>query len=166
MGKTIFIVRHAKSCWEDVSSTDKDRPLNTRGKKNAPDMAAHLLKNEGIPDLLVSSPAKRALSTAKIFAKQFQIDSDQILIVDRIYEAFPDDLMKVILQLPDDKHKVYLFGHNPGITYLVNRFDGGEDISNVPTTGIIRMDTTADSWSQFSPSNSRIVAYYAPKISL
>lgn len=149
MAKHLFVIRHAKSDWSfDVS--DFDRPLNARGFKNAPQMAIRLASHTVQPQQLVSSPAKRAITTAQIFAEHLAVPVSDIQTDNRIYEALPDTLLQVINELSDDYSSVALFGHNPGITLLANYLANG-DIYNVPTCGIvhIRFDDI-DDWASVS----------------
>lgn len=161
--KTIYLIRHAKSCWEDPVLTDMERPLNKRGKKDAPRMAAMMAERERAPDLLVSSPAKRALRTAYVFAEGFSRKRSDVAIVQGLYDALPDEIVRIIRQLPAESEIVCLFGHNPAFTYLANRYSE-ERIENVPTCGIVRIDSDSVDWAGFSEENSRVKAFYAPKL--
>ena len=160
--KTLYLIRHAKSSWDTPGLRDFNRPLNERGLHDAPRMAK-MLQAAGVePDLIVSSPAKRALSTALFFAETFHIDYDDVVREETIYEASPTEILRVISQLPDSAHTVLLFGHNPGFTEVVNRFT--EDfIDNVPTCGIVKIESKATSWKEMFEGNSKILACYFPK---
>ena len=83
--KTLFLIRHAKSSWDDTALPDKDRPLNDRGKRDAPKMGKRLAKRDVKPDLILSSPAKRALTTAEIIAKKLDYKLKDIVVDDRLY---------------------------------------------------------------------------------
>ncbi|HWK56019.1 MAG TPA: histidine phosphatase family protein [Parapedobacter sp.] len=149
MAKHLFIIRHAKSDWSfDVS--DFDRPLNSRGFKNAPIMAKRMAEYPVKPQQLISSPAKRAITTAQIFAEHLAIPVNDIKIEQRIYEALPNTLLQLISELDDGLHSVAFFGHNPGLTLLVN-YLADENIYNLPTCGIVhlRFDDIAD-WASIS----------------
>src|SRR5688500_8491813 len=98
--KTVLLVRHAKSIWDDISLSDFERPLNDRGKKNAPEMAERLLEKGIAIDIFISSPAKRAKKTADIFAKTFKQDKEEVILVPELYEARPDDFLKAIENAP------------------------------------------------------------------
>ena len=115
--KSLLLVRHAKSSWEDLSQKDFDRPLNDRGKKDAPAMAKHFRKEKNIKlDTIISSPAKRAFSTAKFFADEFDIKKKNIIEKPELYEASIEDFYTAIESIDDDYDSVALFSHNPGIT--------------------------------------------------
>ena len=115
--KSLLIVRHAKSSWDDPSQKDFDRPLNERGKKDAPAMAKHLHKEKNVAlDAIVSSPAKRAFTTAKFFAEEFDIKKKHIIEKPELYEASTENFYDVVTSINDDYDAVALFSHNPGIT--------------------------------------------------
>lgn len=160
--KTLFLVRHAKSCWSDPVLTDAERPLNKRGKHDAPLMANKVKKLFIKPDLLVSSPAKRALTTAHFFAEAFEIKKSNIAIVKEIYEALPDNLLNVIHGLPHEVNTAMLFGHNPSFTMITNRFTD-TILDNLPTCGVVKIESTAASWAEFNDSNSKVTAILYPK---
>ncbi len=160
--KKVFFIRHAKSSWTDPSLRDFDRPLNKRGERDAPFMAK-LLKGK-LPelDLIVSSPANRALTTAQYFAEAFGIKKEEIHTDNQLYHAYPDDILKIIRALDDQYKVILLFGHNPGFTELANIFT--EDfIDNVPTCGIFEVDAPVDSWGDFNRETARLVAFHHPK---
>ncbi len=160
--KTCYLIRHAKSSWADPSLRDIDRPLNNRGLRDAPFMA-NLLKGKGIvADQLVSSPANRAFTTATYFAAAQGLSANDIEKKKEIYEAYPEELHNLILTFPDDWNAVFMFGHNPGFTSLANRY-ASEYIPNVPTCGIVCLESEAKSWLKFNPSNTRMTAFYYPK---
>lgn len=149
MTKHLFVIRHAKSDWSfDVN--DFDRPLNSRGFKNAPMMAMRLAEYAIRPEKLISSPAKRAITTAQIFAEHLRVPINDIQTDTRVYEALPNTLLQIINELDNDYGSVALFGHNPGLTLLVN-YLADEHIYNLPTCGIvhIRFDNLTD-WAAVS----------------
>jgi phosphohistidine phosphatase len=159
---TLYLIRHAKSSWDNPALRDFQRPLNERGLETAPQMAA-LMKKEGIiPDLLVSSPAKRALDTARFFAAQYGVSDEAIVQEKDIYEASPIDLMRVISHLPDSAPTIFLFGHNPGLTDLVNQFTD-DFIDNIPTCGIVRIVADTAHWNSFYEGNASLNQVWFPK---
>jgi len=160
--RTLFLIRHAKSSWDNPGLRDFNRPLNERGLREAP-LMAQLLANRGVqPDLLVSSPAKRALTTALFFAEKFGIADEQVLREQDIYEAAPTDILQIISHLPDSAAVVCLFGHNPTFTDVANRFSD-DFIDNVPTCGIVQIESEAESWKTMYEGNSRVKAHFFPK---
>ncbi len=160
--KTLYLIRHAKSSWEDSSLRDIQRPLNPRGKRDAPFMAK-LLKGKGIQaDAIVSSPANRAFTTSTYFAKEMGIEENEIIQEDSIYEAYTEDIFNVIHSLHNSINTVFLFGHNPTFTSMANMFTQNY-IANVPTCGIVVIESAAESWSAFGRENSLLKDYYYPK---
>lgn len=161
--RTLYLVRHAKSSWGNPGLRDFDRPLNERGLHDAPKMA-QMLAEQGIkPDLLVSSPAKRALTTALFFAEAFQIASESVRREPEIYEAFPTTILRIISQLPDEAHTIFMFGHNPTFTEVVNQFMENDFVDNVPTCGVIKISSSAPDWKSFYEGNSKVTACLFPK---
>ena len=163
--KILYLVRHAKSSWKDESISDAERPLNKRGERDAPFMA-ELLCLKGIqPDLLVSSPALRALSTAKIFAKSFEYLEGRIEIDDRAYLAETSEIWKIIKSFDDGSDSVMLFGHNPGLTEFVNLFDNVY-IDNVPTSAVICIAFSAENWKESNSDKAKVLWVEYPKLYL
>lgn len=160
--KVIYFVRHAKSNWDDPQLRDIDRPLNERGKRDAPFMA-QLLKNKGVePDALVSSPANRAFTTATYFAAAFGKKETDIQVIKGIYEADSITLMQILKKLPESWNTILIFGHNPTFTDVVNQFHG-KMIPNVPTCGIVKIEDTAQTWQAFGSNDAKITEFYYPK---
>jgi len=160
--KKLYLVRHAKSSWEDSSLDDIDRPLNERGKNNAPEMGERLKKLGILPDLLISSPAKRARSTAKRIAEKIGYPKNEILINEGLYHGSDDMLIEVVQQLPDTAESVMLFGHNPGFTYFANRLCH-INIYNIPTAGIVAIDFQIDKWQDAALGKGELVFFDYPK---
>ena len=155
-------MRHAKSSWEYPDLTDIQRPLNHRGLFDAPFMAKKMRELHITPDLIVTSPAVRAKTTARFFANEFQLPEEDFVVNDDIYGAGPSDIIDIVNRLPDEKFSVFLFGHNPTMTMLTNMF-AGVQIDNVPTCGISQAKTMVQSWAKFSPDTSAFVSFYYPK---
>ncbi len=131
--KKLYLLRHAKSSWKDFSIRDFDRPLNKRGKKDAPFMAEQMAKKGIHPDIILSSPAQRAKSTAQHFSEKLQTD---IVYNDAIYEASTSTLKKIIKEAFQDYDEIMLVGHNPTLTVLSNSLTSHQ-IDNLPTAGIV-----------------------------
>lgn len=161
--RTLYLIRHAKSSWDTPGLRDFDRPLNARGMKDAPRMAKMLAETGAKPDLLISSPAKRAITTALFFAEAFKVKHDQVQREPRIYEAFPQEIQRIISELPDSAGTVLLFGHNPTFTEVANLFAQDDFIDNVPTCGIVKIQTSANSWKEMYEGNAKVTALYFPK---
>lgn len=145
MKKRIYIVRHAKSSWTDFSLSDFERPLDERGLRDAPVMAS-FLKNKGIePEVMISSPAERARTTAMIFSDAY---NKEVTWIDHLYHGEPDDYLDQIQLLDENVTSVMLFGHNPGITYIAHLVKSGST-QNVPTCGVLEMSMKASTlWEE------------------
>jgi phosphohistidine phosphatase len=160
--KTLYLVRHAKSSWDDPSLDDIDRPLNPRGKRDAPEMGERLKKLKILPDLLITSPGKRARSTAKKIARQIGYPKKDILIDDALYHGSDDMLIDIVKNLPDTTQSVMLFGHNPGFTAFANQLCN-INIYNIPTAGIVAIDFHTDNWHDAEPGKGELVFFDYPK---
>lgn len=145
--KTIVIVRHAKSSWNDLSLSDHQRPLNKRGKRDAPVMGARLA-DWGLPvDRVISSSAVRALTTAEIITREMDFPWDELQIEDGLYHASEEDMLDLIQEQEDHIDGLMLFGHNPGMTYLVNDLSN-LDLDNLPTCGVVVLKFDVYSWPE------------------
>lgn len=162
MPKNLLLIRHAKSSWNNLLLTDFDRPLNERGERNAPEMAERLANNKIVPEQLVSSPALRAISTAKIFASKMLINKCEIVQMQEIYEADSETLLKIVNNLDNSSNFTALFGHNPGLSKLANYLCAEADIY-LPTCGIILLKFPFGSWEMISHNTGELVLYDYPK---
>jgi phosphohistidine phosphatase len=160
--KIVTLVRHAKSSWSDSTLPDIDRPLNKRGKRDAPRMAVRVAGRGARPDLLVSSPARRARKTAAAFAEALGVDHDAIRIDERVYHGDADDLLGILREQPDAIDHLMLFGHNPDLTDLVNRFDCAP-IGNVPTCGVVELRLDVDRWADVDVTVPVVMDFDYPK---
>lgn len=160
--KTLYLVRHAKSSWADPGMRDFDRPLNERGMRNAPFMAG-MFKQRGEPvDMLVSSPANRAISTARFFAKELGVRPEQLREEPGIYEAERSKLVRIVNALPDGAERVMLFGHNPGFSEVLEYLSESGS-GDMPTCAIARIDLLVDAWSAVGKSTGTLVWLDYPK---
>ncbi|HEY0654458.1 MAG TPA: histidine phosphatase family protein [Chryseosolibacter sp.] len=163
--KTVYLIRHAKSSWEEEGLADFDRPLNERGKIDAPRMGKRLKEKDIVPDLLLSSPAKRALSTAKRIADAIGFPKEKIKTDRALYHADEDEILNVIRSLSDKNDCVILFGHNPGLTDFVNTMnhDRSHYIDNVPTCGVVAFTFQTNSWKHIDFGKGDLILYDYPK---
>ena len=159
--KQLIVVRHAKSDWGNPDLRDFDRPLNKRGKTNAPEMAHRLVKKGIKPQLIVSSPALRALTTAKFFADTWQMPLSAIQEEPSIYEAPVSSLLNVINNLDNKFEQIAMFGHNPGLTDLVGYLNG--HIYEMPTCGVVILEFPFDDWAMISEGTGKVVLFDYPK---
>ena len=160
--RTLTLIRHAKSSWKDNTLSDFDRPLNKRGEKAAP-MMGRLLHDMGVSfELIVSSPAVRAISTAHLIARQLDYPDDAVLEYPQLYEANTDRLLEVVHQLPDKKLHVALVGHNPGLTDFCN-YLCDEGIDNLPTCAVASVRFDTDTWQAVYRDTGRLIRYEYPR---
>ncbi|MEO6488328.1 MAG: histidine phosphatase family protein [Ferruginibacter sp.] len=163
--KKLFLVRHAKSSWENFSVADRDRPLNARGKQDAPEMAKRLLDKKIRIDAFVTSPAKRAKKTCKIFCKEFEHKEADILEVGKLYEASTETFFQVVSELDSNANCVAIFSHNPGITDFANMLCEHVKIDNMPTCGIFAVECHIKTWNEFGDSKKTFLFFDYPKSS-
>ncbi|SOD11399.1 SixA phosphatase family protein [Pedobacter xixiisoli] len=162
MAKQLIIIRHAKSDWGDFNLKDFDRPLNPRGHKNAPEMAGRLAAKEIKPDVIVSSPALRALTTAKYFASGWKLEAEQLHTNASVYEANIKMLLQVVNGFDDKHNSIALFGHNPGLTDFVNYLTD-EYLTNMPTCSVAIIEFPFDEWKLVSSNTGSLVLFDYPK---
>ncbi|MCO4291409.1 histidine phosphatase family protein [Solitalea sp. MAHUQ-68] len=160
--KTLYLIRHAKSDKSISNVSDFDRPLNERGIKDAPSMGKILAKKITQPELIISSPALRAITTAKLFAEQLDYPEERIRLCNEIYEASVSTLLKLVNELGDETSIVIMFGHNPGLTDFFNYLTDN-DLLNLPTCGIVKIDFDLESWTLISHGSGESTYIDYPK---
>ncbi|WP_457750417.1 SixA phosphatase family protein [Sulfurimonas sp.] len=158
--KTLYLIRHAKSSWKNLDLDDFERPLNKRGKNDAPMMGERFKKRKIIPDIIFSSSAKRAKMTAKSIAEKIQYDKE-IVCDKNIYEADENTLQSIVNTLDDSYKVVFLIGHNPGLNELAQYYVGFDD--NLPTCGVIGVTFTCKHWQDAKSDNARLSLVDYPK---
>ena len=159
--KTILLMRHAKSDWGAQYATDFERPLNARGQRDAPVMAAFLASHKLLPELIISSPAQRARLTAQFVSKE-RTFSGELRFDRRIYLASPAMLLDVVQELPDEVETAMLVGHNPGMEDLVELLCNGN--VRMPTAAIASLRLYADSWTEARKGAAHLQWLVKPKI--
>lgn len=163
MTKILYLVRHAKSSWKDASLDDYDRPLNKRGKRDAPEMGKRLAEEDIRLGMIASSPAKRAKKTALTIAEAVGYDTNNIQWEEKLYHAQPVDLLREVHKIPDQINSLMLIGHNPGLTDFCNDLSP-EEIENIVTTGIVCLKFEVNKWEEISLAKTgRLVWYDYPK---
>jgi phosphohistidine phosphatase len=161
--KILYLLRHAKSSWSNPELTDFQRPLNRRGKKDAP-MMGKILANKGVKiDLLISSPAERAKKTAKKVAKQIAYPKEKIVFKQEIYEARIADLLNIIHQTPNNINSLMLVGHNPTFTDLANLLCGNFHTENIPTAGVFAIAFHCKIWAEIEENTGKLLFFEYPK---
>jgi phosphohistidine phosphatase len=161
--KTLLLIRHAKSSWADFEQKDFDRPLNERGKKDAPFMAKKIRKEKDIDlDAIISSPAKRAFSTANHFAKEFDVKKKHIIQVPELYEPTIEAFYNTVATLDDEYRNVALFSHNPGITAFANQLTNVH-VDDMPTCSVFALYISHDEWKNFKTADKEFWFFDYPK---
>ncbi|MGC4035424.1 MAG: histidine phosphatase family protein [Chitinophagaceae bacterium] len=156
------MIRHAKSSWDNATLSDFERPLNDRGKRDAPIMAKRL-REKGIEiDGFVSSTAKRAKKTAQFFTKEFNVNEDTILYKSELYAAGKEIFYEVIASLSNDLDNIAIFSHNPGITEFANELTNTR-VDDMPTCAIFAVKSDAKEWKEFADSTKEFWFFDYPK---
>ena len=160
--KTLYLIRHAKSSWDDPSLDDFSRPLNERGEKDAPRMGKRLKEKEITVDLMISSPAKRALKTCKAIAKVLDYPKEKIQEEKRLYHASDAHILSVLRGIKEPHNVVMIFGHNPGLTEFANLLFN-QAILNIPTAGIVAGKIDIDTWKELKFGSGKMLFFDFPK---
>ena len=160
--KILTLVRHAKSSWKDTSLRDRDRPLNKRGKRDAPIMGKRLHEHGIRPSLIVSSPAKRAWTTAKVFAKELAYPLEFLQREDDLYLASVDRILDVIVAQDVGFNSLMIVGHHPGFTDFANFLSPGLT-HNLPTAGVVSVSIDQDHWNLYEQPKTELLVHDWPK---
>lgn len=160
--KTLFLMRHAKSSWDYPELSDHDRPLNAKGRRDAPLMGRQLLSRDIEPELILSSTAVRALSTATLVAKELNYDLEKLQTDPAIYKEDKNGLLKLIRQVPDDIDCLLMVAHNFPISELASLLSP-EGIPEMPTAAVVALEFSADSWLDIHTDNARLLFFDFPK---
>ena len=160
--KTLLLVRHAKSSWDDSAMSDFDRPLNERGKKDAPKMVERLIEKGITINTFLSSPAKRAKKTAKIFAHAYKKAEEDIFLIPQLYLAASSVFESVLSSLESDSDTIALFSHNPGITDFANTLTEAR-IDDIPTCGVFAIKIETNDWKNFREAKKEFLFFDYPK---
>ena len=166
MTRQLLILRHAKSDWETSALTDYDRPLASRGKRDAPRIGAWLRRQGLVPDHIVSSPAKRARQTAKRVAKVVGLPKESIAWDDDVYAASAGNLLGALSRCPGKAHRVLLVGHNPGLEDLLRYLCGNSvqtppDGKLLPTAALAHLEMPKD-WRHLAPGCAKLLVLTRP----
>ncbi|MEP7212587.1 MAG: histidine phosphatase family protein [Acidobacteriota bacterium] len=158
--KRLYLLRHAKSSWSEPDLADFDRPLNSRGLDAAPFMGRYIATKDYLPDLIVSSPARRALETAELVRENTGANIE-IQLNDRVYEASPQTLLQIAAAVDDAAGSVMLVGHNPGMEAFVRLLTGRSEA--MPTAALAVIDLGIDCWSNIKEGCGTLVEVVRPK---
>jgi phosphohistidine phosphatase len=159
--KTLILIRHAKSSWNDPTLPDRSRPLATRGERDVATMGKRLSRRHVRPDVIVSSPAVRALATAKAIAKALHYKPRDIVVEDRLYAATVDSLIEVLEAIDSTWKCAMLVGHNPELSELVAHFSG--EITGMPTCAVAEFKFKAKSWKGIGRTRPVNSCFDSPK---
>ena len=160
--KKLIIIRHGKSSWENTPLKDFDRPLNERGQQDASKMGQRLAIHSLMPDKFMSSPAKRAITTAFAIAEEIGFPKDEIHQDPNLYGATASDLLQVLASLDDTEKLVFLVGHNPGLTDFINSYMR-YPLQILPTCGICCADFKINCWSEIFQKNGTLIFFDSPR---
>lgn len=159
--KTLLILRHAKSSWKDGKLHDHDRPLNKRGKRDAPRMGELLDQEDLVPDLIISSTAKRARKTAKAVAKACDYDGE-VRLERNLYHGVPENYIYILRRLPKHYECVMVVGHNPSLEYLLEELTGNDE--KMPTAALAQVTFKIKKWKQLNEdTEGKLVKLWRPR---
>jgi phosphohistidine phosphatase len=161
--KTVYLLRHAKSSWSNPQLDDLERPLNKRGTRNATFMGERLGASEQIPDLLISSPALRARSTAELFSRACGFPPGEVVEHADLYFSGPGAIEDAIKDQDDEYQSLMLVTHNPDITTFVNSIASAPYIGNVPTSGLVKLVSDIYHWRDWSGADAQFEYFDYPK---
>lgn len=154
-------MRHAKAESAEPNNADFNRKLTNSGKEDAEKMATLLANQIKCPDIFIASPAKRAWSTAKRFAKAFNINNDSIIENKKIYDALADTLIEIVQNIDDQFQSAIIFGHNPGFSQIAYYFSGDSTLE-LPTCGVVIIEFDLKNWADVEYNKGKLLAYYKP----
>ncbi len=163
--RTLYIVRHAKSSWDDFRVDDHDRDLLPVGRERTKKIARWLKKKKQIPELIICSSAVRAKKTAKIIAKGLSFPLDKMSIDPDFYHGGPDEILEKLYTLPNELNKVMIVGHNMTFNDLANSFlDWEHQIENLPTSGVVCVKINTGKWEEIASAKSELDFMIFPKM--
>jgi len=160
--KHIYLIRHAKSSWSEEGMSDFDRPLNKRGKKDLPFMANRLKNFKIKPDLILSSPAKRAQKTAKLIAETIDYNESEIAYEDSLYDSSYTTYRYLLDSLDDKYNSIFIIAHNPTLTEVGERLTGAI-LTNIPTCSIVCIEFDVKSFKEIKDDSGKILFFDYPK---
>lgn len=159
--KTLLLVRHAKSSWEHPGVDDHDRPLNDRGLRDAPKMGRRLAERGVAPDVILSSTAVRARTTAELIAEELGFDAARIITDERLYAASADEVLQVIGEVDGDVSCAMVVGHNPETVSLARRLS--DEIHEMPTSAVAEFTFDVDAWNELGDVEPVTVRVDSPR---
>ncbi len=160
--KKLYLVRHAKSSWDEPELSDFERSLNERGRRDAPLMAQRLLARNLSPDRWLSSSATRAWQTALALSKGMHVPESALVAEPALYHAEPELILQVIHAQPDTSKSLILFGHNPGLTDFASLICGHR-FDNIPTCGVVGVSFEINLWKEVDFHLGKLLFFDYPK---
>lgn len=161
--KQLLLIRHAKSSWDNIGQKDFDRPLNDRGHDDAQMMAKRLVERKVFIEAFISSPAKRALSTAIYFADAYKRKPDDITTIQSLYLPPADAFYNAVSAVDDGFDAIAVFSHNPGITAFANSLTSTQ-IDDMPTCSIFAVQANIHHWKDFDKEKKEFWFFDYPKM--
>ena len=161
--KILTLVRHAKSSWNHPDLTDRQRPLNARGERDAPDMGQRIVAHGIRPSLIITSPATRAWTTARIIASEIGYPTEFLQREDSLYLASLDDLLGAVVAQDVGFNSLIVVGHNPGLTEFANFLIPGLT-NNLPTAGVVSVGIERDDWNLYQQAKAELLVFDYPKL--
>ena len=161
--KILTLVRHAKSSWNHPDLTDRQRPLNARGERDAPDMGQRIVAHGIRPSLIITSPATRAWTTARIIASEIGYPTEFLQREDSLYLASLDDLLGAVVAQDTGFNSLMVIGHNPGLTEFANFLIPGLT-NNLPTAGVVSVGIERDDWNLYQQPKAELLVFDYPKL--
>ena len=160
--KRILFIRHAKSDWSEPFLEDVDRPLNSRGKRDAPEMGKRLNSRHIQVDIILSSPSKRTKQTLKLISAEAGWDETERVFNEGLYLSSKSNFLEAIESVDNALNTMAIVSHNPGTTYIVN-YLSNSSISNIPTCGMALIEFDTENWKEISGGTGKLVFYDFPK---
>ena len=160
--KRLTLLRHAKSSWDDATLDDYDRPLAPRGRRSAPEMGRRLKSREEVPDLVVSSPARRAITTARMACREMSYPESRIIEEPGLYHASAGRIFEIVGSLETLAQHLMIVGHNPGFTDFANALTDAR-IDNLVTAGVFVVEFDLEYWTELESGAGRFVYYDYPR---
>lgn len=162
--KTLSILRHAKSSWEFTELDDYERPLLNKGVKRTLRICKVLVDAKYFPDLILSSPAKRAAETASVVIEKLSVPLAQLQLSEQLYPGNEESILKEISQVKENIKHLMVVGHNPGLTDLAFSLTKNDKFDWIPTSGLVQIEFKCSKWSDIDFSNAKLKNYYVPKL--
>lgn len=163
MKRVLVMIRHAKSSWANPLQSDFERPLNDRGEHDAPMMSERLKVQNILPDIIISSTAKRAKQTSKRIAAAVGYNEEKIVWIDKLYHCIPAVFDEVIHEIADNITTAFIVAHNPGITEFVNDLSPAFKTDNMPTCAVVAAEMNINEWNEFTTARKQVILFDYPK---